>query len=151
MIVLHQLPKITQRKKRRLGQGSGTGRGTTAGRGTKGQKARGKVPMSEIALFKHLPLRKGKYRNKPIKGKPVIVNVKLLNLLPKNSIVDKDMLVSYRIIDAVQAKKYRVKILGNGELSLPLVVKLPCSSGAAKKIKSAGGKIETVKKATKLE
>lgn len=143
---LHNLPKTVKRKKRRLGQGWGTGRGKTGGRGTKGQKARGKIPLffegGALPLIKRLPLRRGKGKNKVFKKKPLVLNIKVLNLLPKGSIVDIKTLVENRLIDAQDAKTYGVKILGDGTLSIPLTVKLPVSKGAAKKIEEAGGKVE---------
>lgn len=146
MIELHQLPKITKPSKKRLGRGSGSGRGKTAGRGTKGQKARGTIPLTlaqaGVSFIKRLPLYRGKYRNKPMSKGPVIVNVKYLNLLPKNSVVDLESLVSHHIVDEKLARKFGVKILGDGELTINLVVKLPVSNGAAKKIEAAGGKTE---------
>ncbi len=146
MISLHSLTKTTTRKKKRLGQGHGSGKGKTGGRGTKGQLAREKSPASTgiggISLVRRLPLYRGKFRNKPKIYKPIPVNIKYLNLLPKNSVVDIDLLASYRIIDLEQAKKNGVKILGEGNLSIPLIVKLQCSKGAKKKIQSAGGRVE---------
>lgn len=146
MTELNKLPKITARSKKRLGQGHGTGRGKTAGRGTKGQKARGKISTvfarGEIADFKRLPLYRGKYRNKPVRHKPLIVNIKFLNILSPNSVVDADTLVKYHILSLDDVKQYGVKILGNGDLKIPLILKLPCSKQAAEKIKAAGGKIE---------
>lgn len=143
---LETLPKITSRKKRRLGQGHGSGRGKTAGRGTKGQKARGKIPISfeggAVSLIKRLPFRRGKSRNKVFKNKALVLNTKALNLLPKGTIVDIESLVKYNLVNAEDAKVYGVKILGDGDLSIPLTVKLPVSKGAAKKIKKAGGKVE---------
>lgn len=143
---LETLPKITSRKKRRLGQGHGSGRGKTAGRGTKGQKARGKIPISfeggAVSLIKRLPFRRGKSRNKVFKNKALVLNTKALNLLPKGTIVDIESLIKYNLVNAEDAKVYGVKILGDGDLSIPLTVKLPVSKGAAKKIKKAGGKVE---------
>lgn len=142
---LHTLPAITQSKKRRLGQGHGSGRGKTAGRGTKGQKARGDIPLGfeggALRLIKRLPFRRGKGKNKVFKKRPVAINLEVLNLLPKNSIVDIDMLIAKKIVDSEDAKRYGVKILGDGALSIPLQVKLPVSKGAAKKIEKAGGSV----------
>lgn len=59
---LHQLTKIKTKDKKRLGRGIGSGKGKTAGRGTKGQKARGKIPQTftgGLSLYKKLPLRRG--------------------------------------------------------------------------------------------
>lgn len=142
MVELHQLPKITDKKKKRVGLGHGSGRGKTAGRGTSGQKARGKAPISEKALWRRLPLLAGKYRNKPVRKKPIVVNIKYLNLLPPNSIIDINLLAASHIVDANQAKNFGVKILGEGKLSIPLIVKLSCSLQAIKKIEAAGGKVE---------
>lgn len=140
---LTSLTKVTAGKKRRLGQGHGSGRGKTAGRGTKGQKARGKIPLSfeggALALVKRLPFRRGKGKNKVFKKKPIIVNVKALNLLPKGTVVNVQSLAKYGLINEQEAKIYGVKILGDGELTVSLTVKLPVSKGAEQKIKKAGG------------
>lgn len=143
---LDNLPKTTKRSKKRLGQGHGSGRGKTAGRGTKGQKARGKIPISfeggALPLIKRLPFRRGKGRNKVFRKKPIIINVRVLNLLKKGSIVDTQTLIKNHIVREDDANIYGVKILGDGDLSVPLTVKLPVSKGAAKKIEKAGGKVE---------
>lgn len=150
MTKLHKLPKIVTGKKKRLGQGHGSGRGKTAGRGTKGQKARGKIALTgssgALSFVRRLPLIRGKYRNKPLQKKPIIVNLKYLTLFPANSIVDSDMLVNSHIVKADDIKQFGVKILGMGEIEVPLIIRLPCSKSAAKKIEAAGGKIEKPKK-----
>lgn len=143
---LNSLLKTTQVKKKRVGYGHGSGRGKTAGRGTKGQKARSKIPIyfegGAVPLIKRLPFRRGKGRNKSFSKKPIVINVKVLNLLPKNSIVDIETLIKNNIVDKTDAKIYGIKILGEGSLNIPLVVKLPASKGAIKKIEKAGGKVE---------
>lgn len=143
---LHNLPSKSQLKKKRKGRGLSSGKGKTSGRGTKGQRAREKVKKTSgpgsLAFIKRLPLFRGKYRNKPSPKKPIVVNVKYLNLLPKNSKVDIDLLIKSHIVDEDEAKKFGVKILGDGEIKVPLILNLPCSKGAAKKITSAGGKVE---------
>ena len=142
---LSSLTKITKRSKKRLGQGHGSGRGKTAGRGTKGQKAKGNIPLSfeggALTLIKRLPFMWGKGKNKSFKKGPIIINVKVLNLLKKGSMVDIKSLIESRIVDADYAKRYGVKILGDGKLAVPLIVKLPVSKGAAKKIEQAGGSV----------
>lgn len=143
---LNNLKKITTKKKRRLGQGHGSGRVKTAGRGTKGQNARGSLPISfeggAVSLIKRLPFRRGKNRNKTFKKKPVIINVKVLNLLPKDSTVDAKLLIDKKIVDESDSLSYGIKILGDGEISVPLIVKLPTSKHAAEKIRKAGGRVE---------
>ena len=142
----HKLKKIKKSSKKRLGQGYGSGRGKTAGRGTKGQKAKGKISLTfeggALPLIKRLPFRRGKGKNKVFKKKPMVVNIKILNLLKKDSIVDLQALIKNKIVDEKDAKMYGVKILGEGDLRIPLTVNLPVSKGAANKIKKAGGKVE---------
>lgn len=142
---LNNLEKIKTKKKKRVGLGHGSGRSKTAGRGTKGQKARGDVPLDfeggALPLIKRLPFLRGKGRNKQFKNTPIALNVGLLNDLPKNSVVDLESLVKLKLVEPEQAKKNGVKILGDGDLSVALTVKLPVSKGAAEKIKKAGGSI----------
>lgn len=143
---LNNLISIKKNGKKRLGQGHGSGRGKTAGRGTKGQKARNKVPIyfegGAVPLIKRLPFRRGKMRNKVFRKKPLVINLASLNLLPKNAVVDLELLVKHNIISESDAKVYGVKILGDGELQNALTVKLPVSEGALEKIKKAGGTVE---------
>lgn len=140
---LHTLPKITESSKKRLGRGHGSGRGKTSGRGTKGQKARGRIPLEfeggALRLIKRLPFRRGKGKNRVFKKKPLVIGLSALNLLPQKSIVDIETLVKHKIIDERDAKMYGVKILGNGDLSVSLTIKLPTSNSAKKKIEKAGG------------
>lgn len=144
---LNELPKITEKPKKRVGRGAGSGRGKTAGRGTKGQKAREKIKLGfeggQLPLIKRLPLKRGKGRNKSLKPGPIVVNIKYLNVLPKGSLVDLETLIKARIVKEDEARSFGVKILGDGELLLPLTVKLPCSGGAKEKIEKAGGKVTT--------
>ena len=142
---LHNLPKTISKKNKRLGRGHGSGRVKTSGRGTKGQKARGKIRRNfeggQLSLLKRLPFIRGKNRNKPLSPKPLVINVKFLNLLPPNTIVDKNSLIKFGLLKKDEADG-SVKILGEGQLKTTLIIKLPCSHGAAKKITAAGGKIE---------
>ena len=80
--------------------------------------------------------------NKLFKKKPIVINVKALSLLGKDTIVDLKTLVKHNIVDEKEAKIYGVKILGDGELKLALTIKLPISKSAIEKVKKAGGKIE---------
>jgi large subunit ribosomal protein L15 len=143
---LHELPKIKTKSLRRLGQGHGSGRGKTSGRGYKGQKVRNTVPLffegGALPLRKRLPFLRGKDRNKVFKKQPLVINVKILNLLPAKSVVDVESLIKARIVDGGQAREFGVKILGEGDLSHELTVKLPVSAGAKAKIEQAGGSVE---------
>lgn len=141
---LSSLAKIAKKRHKRLGQGHGSGRGKTAGRGTKGQNAKGSRPLSfeggALTLIKRLPFMRGKGKNKSFKNQPIVINVKFLNLLKKGTIVDIKSLIENKIVNS-DARKYGVKILGDGKLAVSLIVKLPVSKGAAKKIEQAGGTV----------
>ncbi len=142
---LNTLPKLNQKKGKRLGRGHGSGRGKTAGRGTKGQNARGRAKLyfegGSLPLIKRLPFLRGRGKNKVFKRKPVIINVKVLNILPENTIVDLEAIIKHKILDEDMARSYGVKILGEGEISKSLEIRLPVSKGARAKIEKAGGKI----------
>lgn len=153
MAKLNQLPKTTKRKKKRKGRGYGSGKGGhTVGRGAKGFKARGKVGLTfegtktKKSFIKKLPLQRGKGKFKSLKPKPLVVNVKYLNLFKKGEKVNLTTLVKKGVIAADEAKKQGIKILGDGDLQVALTVELPTSKGAAKKIVKAGGKVVKVKK-----
>ncbi|MCD6225552.1 50S ribosomal protein L15 [bacterium] len=149
MITLHQLTKVkTKKPKKRRGRGYGSGKGGhTVGRGSKGQKARGKIDIlftgtkGKKSWFKRLPLWRGKGRFKS-SLKPVVVNVGVLDkFFRSGERVTVEALVRKGLVD--KKEKKRVKILGKGKLTKKLiVVSLPCSKKAAEKIKAAGGKTE---------
>ena len=147
-VSLNKLPKTKTRRKKRVGRGYGSGKGGhTAGRGAKGAKARGKAGLlfegtkRKKSLVRRLPFQRGKGKLKPLKNKPVVINLDVLNLLPKGKVVDVKTLVKNHLVDGQQAVKSGVKILGGGKLRLPLKVALPCSQSAAVKIKKAGGEV----------
>lgn len=152
---LNNLVSIKTKSKRRLGQGHGSGRVKTAGRGTKGQNARSSRSMffegGALPLIKRLPFRRGKGRNKLFKNKPVVVNIKALNLFPTGAIIDLKALIGKNIVDAKEAALYGVKILGDGEIKNAFTIKLPISKQAETKIIKAGGKIEPVLKEIKSD
>ena len=143
---LHTLTTISHKSKRRLGQGHGSGRMKTAGRGTKGQKARYDIPLAfeggALPLIKRMPFLRGKDRNKSFLLDPVILNVSQLNKLPNNSEVTFETLVAHNLVSKKEAMNAGIKILGDGELKMSLVVKLPVSKQAEEKIVKAGGRIE---------
>lgn len=144
MTNLTNLTKIVQRPKKRLGRGHGSGRVKTSGRGTKGQKARENIKLTfagsslQASWLKRLPLMRGKGKNKSYGHKATVVNVKYLNTLKPNTEVTIKTLQDARIVDKSVTK---VKILGDGELNIPLTINLPVSRGAIKKIEKAGGKV----------
>lgn len=151
---INSLPKITTKRARRVGRGSGSGRGKTAGRGTKGQKARGTIRSGfeggQLPLIKRLPLYRGKGRNKSFRKKPLPVNLKVLAHLPPKTVVTEETLVRYNILRREDIASFGVKILGDGELTKPLEIRLPISKSARAKVEKAGGTV-TEKSAVKAE
>lgn len=131
--------------KKRIGRGIGSGKGKTAGRGTKGQKARGKIPATftgSLSLYRKLPLRRGK-GNAPVSQKMKLIKLSQLNVFKAKEIIDIAKLIEAKIISAKEAKK-GVKVLGNGEIKNALTVKLPTSVSVREKIEKQGGKVINV-------
>lgn len=142
---LDQLLKINTKSKKRVGRGIGSGKGKTAGRGTKGQKARGKIPIAfagDLALYRKLPLKKGQ-GNPQVSPKPKIISLKDLNVFKAKSIIDTLELLKTKIIVAKEAGR-GVKVLGTSEVARSFIVKLPVSQSAKAKIEAKGGKVENV-------
>ena len=141
---LHELTKITTRPNKRVGRGLGSGKGKTAGRGTKGQKARGKIPQSFIGgtlpLYKRLPLRRGQGNLRPL-SKPIPLGLDKLGIFKDKSIISLEALIKEKIVSEKEAKR-GIKILGQGEIKSALVIRIPISLSAQKKIEEAGGKVE---------
>lgn len=136
------LQKLVTYASKRLGRGHGSGRGKTAGRGTKGQKARGSIPQDfeggQVPLTKRLPLLRGKGRNASQKERVVILTVGRLSVFPKGSTITVEALQKQGLI-AEDVK--RVKVLDSGTLSAALTVSVPCSKGAKLVIEKAGGTV----------
>lgn len=142
---LDQLLKINTKSKKRVGRGIGSGKGKTAGRGTKGQKARGKIPIGfagDLALYRKLPLKKGQ-GNPQVSSKPKIISRSDLTVFKAKSVVDTLELLKAKIITAKEARR-GVKVLGTSEVARLLIVKLPVSQNAKAKIEAKGGKVESV-------
>ncbi|OGE30870.1 50S ribosomal protein L15 [Candidatus Daviesbacteria bacterium RIFCSPHIGHO2_01_FULL_44_29] len=140
---LNELPKLKKNSAKRLGRGLGSGKGKTAGRGQKGQKARGKIPASfsggGLPLYKKLPLNRG-WGNNKVSRRPVGIGISRLNVFKANAAVDEAAMVAAKIISKREAI-FGVKILGTGELTVALIIKMPVSKSAESKITRAGGKV----------
>jgi large subunit ribosomal protein L15 len=129
----------------RRGRGIGSGNGKTAGRGHKGQNARsggGVRPGFEggqMPLSRRIPKRG--FVN--IFGKNIAnINLESLNSFDDGAVVDIDALLKSGL---VRKKLDGVKVLGDGELTKKLTVKVNAFSAAAKqKIEAAGGKAEVI-------
>lgn len=148
-INLSNLPKLVSKKKKRLGRGLGSGKGVKSGRGTtRHQKAREKIKLwfegGQNRLTKKFPLLRGKGKNKSLKPKPLLIKLTSLNQLPANTEVTFKTLIDHHFIDGNKTKKTGVKILADGELKKPLIIKLPISKMAKLKVKQAGGKVVAV-------
>ena len=143
---LHALLKVKTRGKKRVGRGIGSGLGKTAGRGTKGQKARGSIPVgfsgAGLSTFKKLPKRSGEGNRRAL-GKLKLIKLDQLNVFKPNSVVDLEQLFELKIINKTDIKK-GVKVLADGKLGVALTVKLQVSETALKEIESKGGKTENV-------
>ncbi len=135
-------PGSTKQRKR-LGRGQGTGHGKTAGRGQKGYKSRSGSSIrpgfegGQMPLHRRLPKRG--FTN-IFKTQYAVVNVQDLEQFDNESVIDLQSLVDNGLV----AKKYSlVKILGTGEISKKLTLKVnKISKTARTKIEAAGGTIE---------
>ncbi|MEK7101406.1 MAG: uL15m family ribosomal protein [Patescibacteria group bacterium] len=144
---LNKLPKIVTRSQKRVGRGIGSGKGGhTSGRGQKGQKARGSVPLlftgtkTKKSLVKKIPLLRGKGKLKPGNG-PVIIKLGDLALLPEKFLVSAENLLKRGLISE-EGLARGVKILNSGEIEKAMTVKVAISARAAEKITKAGGTVE---------
>ena len=139
---LHELrpAKGANKAKIRVGRGEGS-KGKTAGRGTKGTKARYQVPVAfeggQMPIHMRLPKLKG-FKN-PFKVEFQVVNLdKLAALYPEGGEVTVEDLVAKGAV----RKNQLVKVLGTGEVSVALQVTVDAVSGSAKeKITAAGGSV----------
>jgi large subunit ribosomal protein L15 len=137
----------SKKKPKRLGQGVGSGKGKTAGKGNKGQKARsggGVRPGFEggqMPLSRRIPKRG--FSNARFKKSFQIVNVERLNdLFETGAEVGIPEMIMTGIISSARIP---VKVLGDGEISKALTVKANAfSSQAVSKIEAAGGKTEVI-------
>ncbi len=142
---LHHLKPAAGSKKAkiRVGRGEGGRRGKTAGRGTKGAKARGNMPVwfegGQMPLYRRTPKLRGFKR--PNKEYFALVNVEKLNTFRKGSVVGPDELRARGLVK----KRGRIKVLGEGELSKELTVRAHAFSvGAVERIQAAGGTVEVI-------
>ncbi|MEG0355274.1 MAG: 50S ribosomal protein L15 [Clostridium sp.] len=128
----------------RRGRGHGSGNGKTAGKGHKGQKARSGATRpgfegGQMPLYRRIPKRGFTNRN----SKTIIgINVSALDRFDNDAVVTVASLME---IGIVSNPKDGVKILGNGELTKKLTVKVDAfSEGAKTKIEAAGGTCEVI-------
>ena len=142
---LHHLKPAegSKKTKLRVGRGEGGRRGKTAGRGTKGQKARSKVRRGfeggQMPLQRRLP--KAKCFRNPNKEYFALINVERLEEFDAGATVTPGDLRERGMVK----KRGRVKVLGEGEIAKALTVQAHAFSlGAVEKIKAAGGTVEVI-------
>ncbi|MBI1872130.1 50S ribosomal protein L15 [Candidatus Collierbacteria bacterium] len=145
-MILNQLKPITTRRAKRLGQGYGSGKGGhTVGRGQKGQKTRGKMPVwfegGQLPLIRRTPFIRGKRRFKSLSGDPVVITLTQLNRFDTNAEVNQEALKKVLKIPAKRLEKGGAKVVANGKLEKALKVSLPVSATAQKAIEAAGGSV----------
>jgi large subunit ribosomal protein L15 len=131
------------KSKLRKGRGESGKRGKTAGRGTKGTGARKTVPAyfegGQIPLYRRIPKLKG-LKNTP-KMAYVVVNVSDLQEKDLKGDIDPDVLQQ----NGLTRKKGLVKLLGNGDITNTVNIKVHAiSESAKKKIEDAGGTVEVI-------
>ncbi len=138
-------PKGSRHRKVRVGRGIGSKLGKTAGRGNKGQNSRtgsSRRPGFEggqMPLHRRIPKRGF---NNPFGTEFAVVNVETLNAFSAGDAVTPDAL---RARGMVRQQRARVKILGDGDLKVALMVSAHAfSKSAQQKITAAGGKAETL-------
>lgn len=142
----HQLrpPRGAKKQRKRIGRGNASGHGTYSGRGLKGQKARAgggvraQFEGGQTPLVRRLPRRRG-FHN-PFRVDYTPVNLRDLARFPPDREVTPE---SLRETGMVRSLRRPIKILGDGDLSGALTVRVHRVSAAARaKIEAAGGTVE---------
>ena len=144
---IHDLSPLkgAKRKRKRVGRGPGSGHGKTSCRGHKGQKSRsgGRVRPGfeggQMPLKRRVPKRG--FTN-IFKKKYALIHVRDLERFSPDTELDAEAL---RNAGLVKSLKDAVKLLGDGEISHPVTVKVSKASKSARdKIEAAGGKVEII-------
>ena len=137
--------KGSRKMKKRVGRGPGSGHGKTSCRGHKGQKSRsgGSIPPGfeggQMPLQRRLPKRG--FTN-IFKKDYVLINIRDLKRFGPDSNVDIEALKTVGLVKRVRG---RVKLLGDGTISHPVIIKVnKVSKTAREKIEAAGGKVELI-------
>jgi large subunit ribosomal protein L15 len=113
MMNLSELKPLVGTTKKRVGRGEGSGKAKTAGRGTKGQKARGTTRPGfeggQLPLIKRLPFRRG-LGNTSHRHKPLAINAVRLTMVPVDAVITPDLLKQYGLVPMTYAGP--VKVIG---------------------------------------
>ena len=148
-------PQGANKKPKRVGRGSSSGLGTTAGKGNKGQQSRsgGKTYVGfeggQMPLYRRIA-HKG-FSNYPFKKEYVCINVEQLDAKYNDGeTVNKESLVAKGFISS--KKTALVKVLGNGDIKKKLTVEVDKVSESAKaKIEKAGGSVKATEAAAEAK
>lgn len=132
--------------RKRIGRGTGSGTGKTAGKGHKGQNARsggGVRPGFEggqLPLFRRLPKRG--FSNAKFKTEYAVINLSDLNKFENDAVITPELL---KEMGLVKNQLCGIKVLGNGTLEKKVIVKAHKFSSVAKEeIEKLGGKAEVI-------
>ena len=143
---------LTSKKSRkRLGRGSGSGLGKTAGRGVKGQKSRSGVAINgfeggQMPLYRRLPKRG--FKN-PFKIKTQIINFSTLKNMIQKYDLDNQNIKESELFQKKLFNKSKgiLKLLNKGSIDIPINIEISMASKkAVEKLEKAGGKIKILKK-----
>lgn len=142
-----QLSPGTITRRKRVGRGAGSGTGCTAGRGTKGQKARSGSKIrpgfegGQMPLYRRLP-RRG-FSNYPFKQKPLVLSLALID--KKYEVDDVVSLQSLREKKLIRGRDKFVKILGTGNVSKVLTIdeSVYVAASVRDKVLSHGGQVRS--------
>ena len=143
----------SRRASKRVGRGNGSGHGTYSGRGCKGQKSRAGYKIrpgfegGQLPLIKRLPRKRG-FTN-IFRTEYSTVSIGSLNTFDKGTEVTPETLLSNGLVKSL---KNPVKILADGQIDHPIIVKANKFSASARaKIEAAGGTVEEVEHAAKVD
>jgi len=141
-------PAGSRKRRKRVGRGEGSGVGKTAGRGSKGTKARGRVaPFFEggqMPLTRRVPKLKGFKPPHPVVYEAV--NIRDLERIEANEIGPEE----FRAAGLTRRRNAPVKILGAGEIERAVTVRAHAfSESAAAKISRAGGTVDRIRNESK--
>jgi large subunit ribosomal protein L15 len=133
-----------KKERKRVGRGIGSGQGKTAGKGSKGQKARGHVRPGfeggQTPLHRRLPQRRG-FTNR-FRKVYAIVNLEQLEKFDEGTVVAPELLIERGIVKKLEDG---LKVLAEGKLTKPLTVRAhKFSKAAEEKIRAAGGSTEVL-------
>ena len=147
-MLLSKLTKVNARGAKRLGRGGGSGKGFhTVGRGQKGQKTRGTIPVwfegGQLPLIRRTPFVRGKRRFKSLKGETIIITLNTLNKFESGQTVDAVSAVSVLKLHTDRVATRGLKVVATGKLEKAWKVSLPASAAAAKAIEAAGGSVSS--------